>query len=124
MEIYNGYNEPIIVSEKWHNILLEADRKIANNDKAQTRRHCSLNALNLDGALIPTTGDVPTQVIRRDEIRRGLEVLTSEQRSLVRRVYVEGYKMCEIAKEDGVSVSAVSQRLSRALKRMRKVLKD
>lgn len=36
----------IEVDEEWGNLLIDLDRQEYNNDHAETRRHCSLNALN------------------------------------------------------------------------------
>lgn len=38
----------IEVDEEWGNLLIDLNRQEYNNDHAETRRHCSLNALNLD----------------------------------------------------------------------------
>lgn len=53
MKIYAGYGQAIEVSDEWNEILLDSDRLEANNDKRESRRHCSLDAYNLDDALLP-----------------------------------------------------------------------
>ena len=53
----------IEVSEEWGNILIDLDRQEYNNDHAETRRHCSLEAFNLDDALFPDDVDVEREVL-------------------------------------------------------------
>ena len=48
----------IEVSEEWANILIDLDRQEYNNHK-ETRRHCSLDAYNLDDSLLPSDADIP-----------------------------------------------------------------
>ena len=120
MKTYYGYGEPIEVSDEWSEILLAADREITNNDKQQTRRHCSLNAYNLDDGLLPLKTDLLEKLIVYNELEYLLSKLLPEQRKLVCRIYLEGYKVVEIAAALGVKKSAVSRRLKRAIERMKK----
>ena len=38
----------IEVTENWGNVIVDLDRQEYNNNHTETRRHCSLEALNLD----------------------------------------------------------------------------
>ena len=42
------------VPDVWGTVLVDLDRQEYNNDHKETRRHCSLEAYNLDDALLPS----------------------------------------------------------------------
>ena len=123
MKIYTGFGSPIEVTDEWFDILIDCDRIIYNNDQAQTRRHCSLESYNLDGNLLPSKENLEGQAVTKLTLEHGLKHLSREQERLVRAVHIEGVKVSEIAAHEGVSVSAVSHRLDRAMKKLKKVLK-
>ena len=52
---YEFANETVEVevSEEWGSIVVDLDRQEYNANHRETRRHCSLEAYNLDDALIP-----------------------------------------------------------------------
>ena len=41
------------VPDEWGTVLVDLDRQEYNNDHKETRRHCSLDAYNLDDGLLP-----------------------------------------------------------------------
>ena len=57
---YQFVNESveIEVDEEWANVVIELDRLEHNSNQTETRRHCSLEALNLDDAYLPSDVDV------------------------------------------------------------------
>lgn len=48
----------IEVEEKWATIVLDLDREEYNDNHRETRRHCSLDAMNVDDTLLPSDVDV------------------------------------------------------------------
>ncbi len=60
----------IEVSEKDANVIVELNRQEYNDNHRETRRHCSLDAFNLDDALFPSDDDVEAEVAAKDEYRR------------------------------------------------------
>ena len=122
MKIYTGFGNPIEVTDEWYEILIDRDRIIYNNDQSETRRHCSLDAFNLDGNLFPSKENLEGSVVTKLTLEQGLRHLSPEQERLVRAVHLEGVKVSEIAAQEGVTVSAVSHRLERAMKKLKKVL--
>ena len=70
----------IEVSEEWGNILIDLDRQEYNNDHAETRRHCSLEAFNLDDALFPDDVDVEREVLEGGGCMTAKEYLSQAYR--------------------------------------------
>ena len=106
-------------------LLLELDRKEANNTRAETRRHDSLSELSYEGSLFDAGIDVPEAVWARvsaDALREALQKLPPAQRELIVQVYFQGRRPAEIARAEGVTRQSVSERLQRALKKLQKYL--
>ena len=113
------------ISEKDANIIVDLDRQEYNANHKETRRHCSLDAFNLDDALFPSDDNVEAEVAAKDEKRRlyaAIAKLSPRQQYLIRQVYFEGRKYTDIAREEGVDRSAISHATDRALKRLKKFL--
>lgn len=113
------------ISEKDANIIVDLDRQEYNVNHKETRRHCSLDAFNLDDALFPSDDNVEAEVAAKDEKRRlyaAIAKLSPRQQYLIRQVYFEGRKYTDIAREEGVDRTAISHATDRALKRLKKFL--
>lgn len=113
------------ISEKDGNIIVDLDRQEYNVNHKETRRHCSLDAFNLDDALFPSDDNVEAEVAAKDEKRRlyaAIAKLSPRQQYLIRQVYFEGRKYTDIAREEGVDRTAISHATDRALKRLKKFL--
>jgi RNA polymerase sigma factor (sigma-70 family) len=113
------------ISEKDANIIVDLDRQEYNVNHKETRRHCSLDAFNLDDALFPSDDNVEAEVAVKDENRRlhaAIAKLSPRQQYLIRQVYFEGRKYTDIAREEGVDRTAISHATDRALKRLKKFL--
>ena len=113
------------VPDDWGTVLVDLDRQEYNNDHKETRRHCSLEAYNLDDALLPSDEDVVRDIIKAEEAGRLCEALShldADQRELVEALYFEGVKAAEFAKQKGVSPSAITQRKATVLKKLKRFL--
>ena len=113
------------VPDKWGIILVDLDRQEYNIDHKETRRHCSLEAYNLDDALLPSDEDVVRDIIKAEEAGRLHEALThldADQRELVEALYFWGMKATDFAKQKGVSPSAITQRKATVLKKLKRFL--
>lgn len=115
----------IEVSEEWGNILIDLDRQEYNNQHTETRRHCSLEALNLDDTLLPSDEDVERDVfaaLDSEALYAAIEKLQPQQQDLVKRVYFQGEKLSDIAREEGVSKMALTNRMKKILASLKKFL--
>lgn len=116
----------IEVSEDWGAVLIELDRQEYNNDHAETRRHCSLDQLTADGNDWIAGGcDVEGTLLGSEDQKQlasAIAMLEPRQQKLIREVFFEGRKSTEIAAEEGVSKSAISHALDRAIKKLKNFL--
>lgn len=95
-----------------------------NNNQTETRRHISLEALNLDDNLIAGKDDVESVVCREDysQLRHAISMLKPKQRDLIKKIFWDDVKQVEIAKEQGVSEAAIAQRMAVIYARLKKIL--
>ncbi len=115
----------IEVTDDWGSILVDLDRQEYNIDHKETRRHCSLNAYNLDDALFPSDVDVLRDILKAEDDERLYSAITKlepRQQKLIRQVYFEGHSYTAIARAEGLNESAVRHATSRSLKKMKKFL--
>lgn len=124
-----GDSTTIEVDEKWVTVLVDEDRIEYNANHRETRRHCSLDAFNLDDALFPSDADTEGELIaaeqeheRTESIHAALEKLSPDQRELVEAVFFKGMTVNEYAERRGVSQSAISHQKAKALKNLKKFL--
>ena len=70
--------------------------------------------------------DVPTALLCADysELHHAIVQLRPQQRELLRRVFWEGVHQSEIARQEGVLESTISERMRRIYQRLRKFLPD
>lgn len=121
----DGVVTEVEVSDEIGAVIVEFDRQEYNVNHKETRRHCSLDAFNLDDALFPSDDDVEAEVAAKDESRRlyaAIAQLSPRQQYLIRQVYFEGRKYTDIAREEGVDRTAISHATERALKKLKKIL--
>ena len=122
---YEFANETIEieVEEEWADIVIDLDRQEYNVNHKETRRHCSLEAYNLDDALLPSDKDVERDVIADEDKKRlykAIAALTPNQQELVRRVYFNNERLADIAREQGVSRAALTNRMNRIVSSLKK----
>ena len=124
-EFVTGEISGVEVDERLGGMLLDLDRQQYNNDKKETRRHVSLDGMDYEGELFVSAEDTEGEAERREDMARlysAMEALSPSQRELVKKVYFEERKITDIAREEGVDKSAVSHRLERIHKKLKKIL--
>ena len=121
----NGETKEIEVSEEWAAVVMELDRQTYNLNQKETRRHCSLDAYNLDDSLLPSGVDVEAEVILREteaRIMAAIEKLRPAQQELIRAIGIEGISAVEYARRTDDTESNVSHKLKRARTALKKLL--
>ena len=122
-EFVTGEVSGVEVDEHLGGMLLDLDRQQENNDQKETRRHFSLNGMDYEGELFASAEDTERAVEHREDVARlysAMEALSPSQRELVEKVYFEGRKITDIAREEGVTKQSVHERVERALKKLKK----
>ena len=124
-EFVTGEVSEVEVDERLGGMLLDLDRQQENNDQKETRRHFSLDGMDYEGELFASAEDTEREAVRREDMARlysAMEALSPSQRELVEKVYFEERKITDIAREESVDKSAVSHRLERIHKKLKKIL--
>ena len=122
-EFVTGEVSGVEVDEHLGGMLLDLDRQQDNNDQKETRRHVSLDSMDYEGELFASAEDTAGEAVRREDMVRlfsAMEALSPSQRELVEKVYFEGRKITDIAREEGVTKQSVHERVERALKKLKK----
>lgn len=122
----DGTTSEIEVSDELYALHLQMLQEEKRNHWRETRRHTSLNYLmELGVDFIDTAADLLTAVELRENderIHKAIAALSERQRELAQKVFFEGTTLTEIAKQKGVSQSAISQQLATVIKKLKNFL--
>ena len=104
----------------------EVNAPTFRRNRTETRRHVHLSANDLDRRRADAMPDVPTALLGADysELHHAIVQLRPQQQELLRRVFWEGVRQSEIARQEGVLESTISERMRRIYQRLRKFLPD
>ena len=123
-EFATGEVSEIEVSEELGRAIEEITHQAALRDRAETRRHVSLDKLLALGAQISGDEDsvetLAEQALDRAALLRAMETLEPQQRELLRLVYFEGYTCAAIAQHNGTNPRTVRERLYRIQEKIKK----
>lgn len=126
-EFANGEISEVEVSEELGRTLAEMSHRAALRDRAETRRHVSLDKLISLGAQIgdgnPSVEELTEQALDMAALRRAVDQLEPQQKELLRMVYEEGRSCASIARDEGVNPRTVRERLYRAQEKFKKIFK-
>ncbi|MCE5343203.1 MAG: sigma-70 family RNA polymerase sigma factor [Eubacteriales bacterium] len=122
----DGQTINIEVEDSLGEIIIHLERDEYNTNRRETRRHESYSNDNdkMD-TLVDPSADVETDVIRTadyDRLCQAIQALQPQQQELIRQVYFENRKIADIAREQGVTESAVRDRLRKIHIRLKKLL--
>lgn len=124
-EFANGEISEVEVSEELGRTLAEMTHRAALRDRAETRRHVSLDKLLFLGAQIgdgsPSVEELTEQALDMATLRRAVDQLEPQQRALVQKVFYENRTIASIAREEGVNPATVSHRLERIYRKLNKI---
>ncbi len=121
----DGEKPEVEVDESLGKLLEQMDADDFNLNRAETRRHIYMSQLEEKGCYIADDSD-PLDDILKDELHEALmaaiEKLQPQQKELLIRVYWKNELQKDIAAEEGVSEMAISNRLKRIFKKIKKFL--
>jgi RNA polymerase sigma-70 factor (ECF subfamily) len=114
----------IEVSEDWGTVLVDLDRLEYNNEKKESRRHCSLEAYGENHEEFYSDTDMFRNLVRKeqaDSVCAAMAQLKPSHRELIHALYFEGVSNEEYARRCGVAPAAISQRKNTAIKKLKKL---
>ena len=123
----DGTTNEVEVTEKLYNLHLELLQQEKRNHWKETRRHTSLYYFTDMGIdLEDKRAESPLEFYIRKEnianIRKAMLCLTDKRRELIKKAYFQDMSFRTIAKEQGLSKSAISQQMKTVYKHLRKHL--
>jgi len=117
----------IEVDEGFYEVLVMMDKEEYNADRKHSRRHpVPLEGAEYEGEWFSDGTDILSDLVQKESHERlhgALGQLTSDQKTLVRKIYFDGISPSEIVRREGVDKSAITHRLDRVYKRLQKLLK-
>ncbi len=113
------------VNDELGKYIAEMDEAAAKIDRKETRRHDYMSQLEESGHYISDDSDPLDDVLkaeRHEALMTAIEKLQPQQKELLLRVYWNRERQKDIAAEEGVSEMAISNRLKRIIKKLKKFL--
>ncbi len=122
----DGTTSKVEVSDEIYALCEEMEIEEKSSERRETRRHVSMESL-VEMNLEPTVTDeyFKDEVFKNMEserLQQAISQLLPSQIALLKRVFYEGKSVTEIAKNDGIAVCSVSNRLARIYKKLKKFL--
>ena len=128
-EFVTGEVVEVEVSEEWAEVLKYLDRKEYNNEKKETRRHCTMDVLGAEGEWMlderfDPGSDKNTSLFgfENEALEFALTQIPERQRNILVEVFVNGYGVGEYAEEYGIDYTTASKLIARAKKNIKKFL--
>ena len=100
------------IDSSWLSELQELDRLEYNNNHAQTRRHCSLDAQDPEGMGGYYEGDNMNFVQLDLEVEEFLSTLPTDLEVIGRLLYA-GFSAADIARQQGVNRSTICRKIKK-----------
>ncbi len=124
----DGTTNAVEVTEDIYLIHLELLQQEKRNHWKETRRHTSLYYFTDMGIDFEDKRiDLFAEIVRKENaerVHKVLMTLSDKRRELVHKFYYEEMTMRQIASQEGVSHTAISQRIKTIRKRLKKQLRD
>ena len=124
----DGTTNAVEVTEDIYLIHLELLQQEKRNHWRETRRHTSLYYFTDMGIDFEDKRiDLFAEIVRKENaerVHKALLTLSDKRRDLVRKFYYEEMTMRQIASQESVSHTAISQRMKTIRKRLQKQLRD
>lgn len=124
----DGTTNAVEVTEDIYLIHLELLQQEKRNHWKETRRHTSLYYFTDMGIDFEDKRiDLFAEIVRKENaerVHKALLTLSDKRRDLVRKFYYEEMTMRQIASQEGISHTAISQRMKTIRKRLQKELRD
>ena len=127
-KVVDGTTNAVEVTEDIYLIHLELLQQEKRNHWRETRRHTSLYYFTDMGIDFEDKRiDLFAEIVRKENaerVHKALLTLSDKRRDLVRKFYYEEMTMRQIASQESVSHTAISQRMKTIRKRLQKQLRD
>lgn len=102
----------------------ECNKPTFNSHQRETRRHCSLEQVDLDECYLSGAEDIQTDLFNEDykDLLLAITKLRPQQQELIRKVFWENMRQIDIARSEGATETSISWRMARIYSRIKKLL--
>lgn len=118
----------IEISSDMGTIFAQMNHDERNITRKETRRHVSFEAYDLSGDRLESADGNPEDIVcHKEEIHalyRAISTLNENHKKLIYRVFWLNESQYDIAREEGVSRTAIHNRLQKIFKKMKKILEN
>ena len=118
----------IEISSDMGTVFAQMNHEERNITRKETRRHISFEAYDLSGDRLESADGNPEDIVcHREEIYalyQAINTLNENQKKLIYRVFWLNESQYDIAREEGVSRTAIHNRLQRIFKKLKKFLEN
>ena len=118
-----GHLIEIEVTDAIGEVSIEIDKEMANSNRRETRWHNSISRMEEAGVQFADESIDVAELLLENEANRKLHAamnkLLPQQKELIRQVFFEERSLVEIARETGVTVGAIWNRLQKIYKRLK-----
>ena len=124
----DGTKQIVKVQDDFYENYEFMEKESKRQDKKETRRHIPLSFFDEQGVEFEDIGTNIEESLIKDDIYsllgQAVKLLNQKQQNLVYQVFYNNKSLTEIAKEQGVSKSAITQQMQVILKKLRDILKN
>lgn len=123
----DGTKQIVKVQDDFYENYEFMEKESKRQDRKETRRHVPLSFFDEQGVEFEDIGTNIEESLIKDDIYsllgQAVKLLNQKQQNLVYQVFYNNKSLTEIAKEQGVSKSAITQQMQVILKKLRDILK-
>ena len=124
----DGTKQIVKVQDDFYENYEFMEKESKRQDRKETRRHIPLSFFDEQGVELEDIGTNIEESLIKDDIYsllgQAVKLLNQKQQNLVYQVFYNNKSLTEIAKEQGVSKSAITQQMQVILKKLRDILKN
>lgn len=124
----DGTTKTIEVEDSFYEYYEKLETETKKIDRKETRRHISMNVFDEKGIEFEDKSfDIENYLINEETknlVLQAIKNLNTKQQNLICDVFYKDKTLSEIAKEKGVSKSAITQQMQVILKKLKEILKN
>ena len=124
----DGTKQTVKVQDDFYKDYEIIEKESKKQNRKETRRHIPLSFFDEQGVEFEDIGTHIEESLIKDDIYgflgQAVKLLNQKQQNLVYQVFYANKSLTEIAKEQGVSKSAITQQMQVILKKLREILKN
>lgn len=124
----DGTIKSIEVEEKFYEEYEKLEIETKRLNRKETRRHISINIFEEQGVEFKDdSSNLEDLIINKENEQRvisAIKKLNQKQQNLVQKVFYDNKSLTEIAKEENVSKSAITQQMKVIYRKLKEILKN